>query len=118
MIELVNINKVYRKGNKNDVHALKDVFLNRRRGTGCTGGCFRFWKSTLLHILGCLDDFDSGEYCFKGRNITKLGAKQIARIRNEEIGFVLQSFGLIRQYGIQQYCSSSASVKQNENFRD
>jgi len=52
-------------------------------------------KSTLMNIIGCLDTPTEGEYILRGRNIGKLDAKQLARIRNQEIGFVFQSFQLL-----------------------
>ena len=52
-------------------------------------------KSTLMNIIGCLDTPTEGEYILRGRNIGKLDAKQLARIRNQEIGFVFQSFHLL-----------------------
>lgn len=52
-------------------------------------------KSTLMNIIGCLDTPTEGEYILRGRNIGKLDAKQLAKIRNQEIGFVFQSFQLL-----------------------
>lgn len=52
-------------------------------------------KSTLLQILGCLDRPDSGTYLFAGRNVEEYSDHDLARIRNEEIGFVFQSFHLL-----------------------
>lgn len=52
-------------------------------------------KSTLMHILGLLDRISSGKYEFKGRNVEKLDDDELARIRNEEIGFIFQAFNLL-----------------------
>ena len=52
-------------------------------------------KSTLMNIIGCLDTPSEGEYILRGREIAKLNAKQLAAIRNREIGFVFQSFQLL-----------------------
>ena len=52
-------------------------------------------KSTLMHILGCLDQPTSGEYRLMGRDVSRLAGDERARIRNEEIGFVFQSFHLL-----------------------
>ncbi len=52
-------------------------------------------KSTLLHIIGCLDTATSGEYYLDGKDISKCTDRDIANIRNEMFGFVMQDFGLI-----------------------
>ncbi|MCE5342446.1 MAG: ABC transporter ATP-binding protein [Eubacteriales bacterium] len=52
-------------------------------------------KTTLMNIIGCLDTPSEGEYVLKGRVISKQDAKQLAAIRNKEIGFVFQSFQLL-----------------------
>lgn len=52
-------------------------------------------KSTLMNIIGCLDTPTEGEYILRGREIAKQDAKQLAAIRNKEIGFVFQSFQLL-----------------------
>ena len=52
-------------------------------------------KSTLMNILGCLDHPTSGEYWLDGREISHLGAKERARLRNRIIGFVFQNFNLL-----------------------
>ena len=52
-------------------------------------------KSTLLHILGCLERFEEGVYNLNGENVTNLSPKQLAKIRNAQIGFVLQDYSLI-----------------------
>lgn len=52
-------------------------------------------KSTLMHILGLLDKPTSGEYLFNGKNINDLDDKELASLRNSEIGFVFQSFNLL-----------------------
>jgi len=52
-------------------------------------------KSTLMHILGCLDVADSGSYLLGGKDVTRMGRNELARLRNREIGFVFQSFNLL-----------------------
>ena len=52
-------------------------------------------KSTLMNIIGCLDTPTEGEYILRGREIARQDAKALARIRNQEIGFVFQSFQLL-----------------------
>jgi len=52
-------------------------------------------KSTLMHILGFLDNLTSGEFKFSGRDVSNLDDDELARIRNEEVGFVFQSFHLL-----------------------
>jgi putative ABC transport system ATP-binding protein len=52
-------------------------------------------KSTLMHILGFLDTLTSGQYFFKGRDVSNLDSDELARIRNEEVGFVFQAFYLL-----------------------
>jgi len=52
-------------------------------------------KSTLMHILGFLDNLTSGQYFFNGRDVSNLDEDQLAKIRNEEVGFVFQAFNLL-----------------------
>jgi putative ABC transport system ATP-binding protein len=52
-------------------------------------------KSTLMNILGCLDTADSGEYLMGGENVSRLSSKELAKLRNQKIGFVFQQFHLL-----------------------
>lgn len=95
MIELSNVSKTYRMGDA-QVHALRGVSLRIEPGEfvaimGPSGS----GKSTLLHILGLLDVPDSGSYRLQGREVSALGDDELARIRNEEFGFVFQQFNLL-----------------------
>ncbi len=59
-------------------------------------------KSTLMNILGCLDQASGGEYLLNGRNTLSLSATALAEVRNQTIGFVFQSFNLIKRMSIQE----------------
>ena len=96
MIKLVNLIKTYNAQKSSEVRALRGINLEIKSGemlaiTGASGS----GKSTLLHILGCLDRDFEGDYYLDGKNIKQLSQKELARIRNNEIGIVLQNFGLI-----------------------
>jgi len=78
------------------VRALAGVDLQISRGefvaiVGASGS----GKSTLLQILGCLDRADSGRYHLSGKDVLSLSERDMARVRNETIGFVFQSFHLL-----------------------
>ncbi|MBQ9891307.1 MAG: ABC transporter ATP-binding protein [Firmicutes bacterium] len=95
MIELNGIIKIYKTGAE-DFYALKDVDLRIDDGEfisvcGASGS----GKTTLLNIIGLLDSFDGGSYKLNGIDIKEQKDKELSRIRNEEIGFVLQDFALI-----------------------
>lgn len=97
MIRIENINKFYKLG-KGRFHALKDVSLEIGDGEFVSvEGRSGAGKTTLLHILGCLDSFDSGTYLLKGKSVGKMGDRQLAAVRNREIGFVMQDFALVAQ---------------------
>ena len=94
LIELKDVNKTYNNGQP--LHVLKGIDLSIDRGEfvsimGASGSC----KSTLLNILGILDNCDTGEYYIDGRLIKGLTERQAADYRNRMIGFIFQSFNLI-----------------------
>ena len=96
MLHLENIHKTYNLGTPNALHVLKGISLDIQDGEfvsimGASGS----GKSTLLNILGILDNYDEGNYYLAGRLIRDLNETQGARLRNELIGFVFQSFNLL-----------------------
>ena len=96
MIHLDNIHKTYNLGTPNALHVLKGIDLHINKGElvsimGSSGS----GKSTLLNILGILDNYDEGTYHLDGHLIKNLSETQGARLRNELIGFVFQSFNLL-----------------------
>lgn len=95
MIELLHISKKYQRKDA-EIYALKDVTLTiYPRDFVVIMGDSGSGKSTLLQILGCLQKADEGEYRIDKRELTKMSHRQLARFRNETIGFVFQEFHLI-----------------------
>ena len=102
MIEVRELRKYYEMGDS-VVHALDGVDLDIAAGefvsiTGASGS----GKSTMMHLLGCLDRPTSGRYSFKGQAINTFNAKQLARVRSREIGFVFQTFNLINRTSVDE----------------
>ena len=78
------------------VHVLKGIDLDIQRGEyvalmGPSGS----GKSTLMNLLGCLDTPTSGTYVLAGRDVSRMAEQELAEVRNQEIGFVFQTFNLI-----------------------
>ena len=96
MIHLENIHKTYNLGTPNALHVLKGIDLHINKGELVSSmGSSGSGKSTLLNILGILDNYDEGTYHLDGHLIKDLSETQGARLRNELIGFVFQSFNLL-----------------------
>ena len=96
LIEIKDIFKIYNEGKESEVRALDGVSLSIDRGEfvaiiGASGS----GKSTLMNILGCLDIPTYGDYILDGTDITDRSDRQLARIRNKEIGFIFQGYNLI-----------------------
>lgn len=99
MIELKGISKVYDLGGGARVDALKGIDLSVDRGEFITVmGPSGSGKSTLLHILGILDDVDTGTYHLEETDLTTLPDRELSRIRNEHFGFIFQSFNLFNEF--------------------
>lgn len=95
MIQLKDISKLYRIGTET-IHALHSISLEIKKNEyvalmGPSGS----GKSTLMNILGCLDSPNTGEYLLNGKTVSKMTDKQLASVRNKEIGFVFQTFNLL-----------------------
>lgn len=102
MITLKDINKFYVMG-ENKLHVLKDVNLNVEDGEFVTIlGASGSGKSTLMNIIGCMDTMDSGTYSIGDKEVHLCSDNELARIRNENIGFIFQKYHLIPQYNVLQ----------------
>ncbi len=95
LIEVVGLTKVYRVGVET-IRALNglDLAIQRNEMVAIMGSSGS-GKSTLMNMLGCLDRPTAGRYLLNGRDVSAMDAKELAQVRNEEIGFVFQSFELL-----------------------
>jgi putative ABC transport system ATP-binding protein len=87
--------KTYVMGEE-EIHALRGLSINIERGEyvaimGPSGS----GKSTLMNLIGCLDTPSKGSYQLNGKEVAEMNDDDLARIRNEEIGFVFQTFNLL-----------------------
>jgi len=95
LIAMRDIWKTYDMGAEK-VHALHGVSFDVTRGeylaiTGPSGS----GKSTLMNLIGCLDTPSQGQYWLNGKNVSEMDDDELARIRNQEVGFVFQTFNLL-----------------------
>ena len=95
MLLLEGVEKRYGSGDA-AIRALRDIDLRIEVGefvgiVGASGS----GKSTMLNLLGCLDQPTQGRYCLDGVDVSKLSDDELSRVRNQKIGFVFQSFHLI-----------------------
>jgi putative ABC transport system ATP-binding protein len=95
LIETVDLWKTYIMGSE-EIHALRGVSIQIDRGEyvaimGPSGS----GKSTLMNLIGCLDTPSKGSYLLNDKQVSQMNDNELARIRNEEIGFVFQTFNLL-----------------------
>jgi putative ABC transport system ATP-binding protein len=95
LIETRDLWKTYQMGDE-EIHALKGVSIAIERGEyvaimGPSGS----GKSTLMNLIGCLDTPSKGTYLLNDKEVSQMNDNELARIRNEEIGFVFQTFNLL-----------------------
>ena len=97
LIDIKDLYKIYNEGQESEVRALDGVSLQIDRGefvaiVGASGS----GKSTMMNVLGCLDVPTRGEYVLNGTDVTSLKDRELARIRNREIGFIFQGYNLLQ----------------------
>ena len=95
LVDLRNIYKIYGEG-ESEIHALDGMSLEVHEHefvaiVGASGS----GKSTCMNIIGCLDTPTSGEYFLNGTDVSTMNEKELAHIRNREIGFIFQQYNLI-----------------------
>jgi putative ABC transport system ATP-binding protein len=98
VITLTGITKQYQMGDQT-VHALQGVDLHIERNElvafiGASGS----GKSTMMNIVGCLDRPSAGTYFLNGKDVATMASDDLAQVRNEEIGFIFQSFHLLPRH--------------------
>lgn len=95
IIEVKNVKKVYRMG-KERICAVDDVSFAIKRGEFCClYGVSGSGKSTLLNLMAGIEKLSSGQIIIKGRNIHRMGEKSLAKFRQNNLGFVFQSYNLM-----------------------
>ncbi len=100
MIQLTDVYKIYSDGD-NEIHALDGISLHIGKGefvaiVGSSGS----GKSTCMNIIGCLDVPTSGTYMLSGIDVSTMHEKELAHVRNKQLGFVFQQYNLIPKLNI------------------
>ena len=100
LIELNGIDKIY-QSKQIQFQALKKIDMMVEEGEmlaiqGKSGA----GKSTLMHIIGCVDSFNRGVYLLDGINVGKLNDRQLSKIRNQKMGFIMQDFALVPKLSV------------------
>jgi len=97
IVRLENVSKVYGTGNT-EVRALNDVSFEIRAGEYCSiMGPSGSGKSTAMNVIGCLDRPSMGRYYLDGADVARISESELARTRNQKLGFVFQQFHLLPQ---------------------
>jgi putative ABC transport system ATP-binding protein len=117
LISLQEIRKTYVLGEQT-VHALKKIDLDIYRGEyvalmGPSGS----GKSTLMNIIGCLDTPSSGKYWLNHKEVSQMSDIELSKVRNDEIGFVFQTFNLLNRLTSLEYVAlplEYAGISQKE----
>jgi len=115
-VPLISLNGLQKLFHTDEIetHALSDVALEISRGdfVAITGpsGC---GKSTLLSILGLLDTPNAGTYKLNGSNVADTNARQRARVRNDQIGFIFQAFNLIADLTVEENVALPLTYRDN-----
>jgi putative ABC transport system ATP-binding protein len=95
LIQLEDIKRYYKVGSE-EVHALDGVSLSIEKGEWASIiGQSGSGKSTLMNVLGCLDTPTGGRYILNGKDVSGMSDNALADIRNQEIGFIFQTFQLL-----------------------
>ena len=113
IIDIRNMYKIYNPG-ENEVRALDGVSLAVYKGefvaiVGHSGS----GKSTLMNMIGCLDTPTSGTYFLNGQDVSALSDNALSAIRNEQIGFIFQSFNLIKNLNALENVELASQISKN-----
>ena len=106
MIKIENLEKYFFKGLEKEVHALKNINLEIKKGAYAVlsgpSGC---GKTTLLNAIGALDVIDSGKIYLDNKEISKLDEEEKTQLRLREIGFVFQAYNLVPVLNVRENIS-------------
>ncbi|NLW52020.1 MAG: ABC transporter ATP-binding protein [Tissierellia bacterium] len=119
MINLNNVQKIFNKGKANEIEILKDIDFSISKGefisimgTSDTG------KSTLLNIIGCIENYTSGSYKLNGKEVKNLNDKELSNLRNEYFGFIFQEFMLIENENVYDNIMNPLLFNSNVRYKE